>query len=90
MPTQARCPAGHAGWHWPATHSTLPPVGAWHGSHEAPQLVLATSLAQLSSQRCMPSGHTQLPSLQVESLGQSLSAQQLPGGTHSPWQSRLP
>jgi hypothetical protein len=52
-PAHGRCPTGHFGAHCPATQSTLPPLGALHGSHVEPQLSTTVSLAQRFPQRCI-------------------------------------
>jgi hypothetical protein len=80
---QTFCPAGHIGMHVPATHSALPPCGAGHGSHEAPQLSAALSLAQRDSQACVPCGQTHVPAAQLAPIGQSVFVQHALAGTHS-------
>ena len=61
-PLQFDCPVGHDGTQVPASHRTVPPVGAAHTRPHAPQFV---TLVVMSWQRplhtALPDAHTQFP-----------------------------
>lgn len=45
----------------PLMHVAVPPVGATHAVHDAPQLLTEASLAQVPPQSCCPAGHAHAP-----------------------------
>lgn len=77
LPRQIFVPLGHFGWHWPETHSAVPPIGIAQGMHARPQLSAEASLTHAFPQRCWPAGHLQAFASQVAPVAQSIAVQQL-------------